>query len=57
MTNDEVRYFIDALTEITNNIHKWEKDYVYLNRRNEFLHKDDLENKKEESLVKTWFKL
>jgi selenocysteine lyase/cysteine desulfurase len=57
MTDDEVRYFIDSLAEITANIHRWEKDYVYLNRSNEFLHKKDLENKREETLVKSWFEL
>ncbi|MFZ1288877.1 MAG: aminotransferase class V-fold PLP-dependent enzyme [Melioribacteraceae bacterium] len=54
MTNDELLIIIDALKQIVENIHEWEKDYSYKPSTNEFY------NKKEnnlESFVNKWFEV
>jgi selenocysteine lyase/cysteine desulfurase len=54
MTNDELLIIIDALKQIVENIHEWEKDYSYKPSTNEFY------NKKEnnlESVVNKWFEV
>ncbi len=57
MKDSEVYFFIDALKAIVKNIGIWEKDYVYLNRRNEFAHKREIEDKDQDRLVGDWFSL
>ncbi len=57
MQNDEVYFFIDALKSIVKNIGDWEKDYVYLNRRNEFVHRDELESDLQVKMIENWFSL
>lgn len=39
-SDEEVRYFLESLKSIIANISEWKKDYVYLKRTNEFMHKD-----------------
>lgn len=38
--DEEVHYFIEALRSILLNIDEWEKDYLYNNKTNEFVHKN-----------------
>ncbi len=57
MTNQEVYFFIDALTAIVKNIHKWEKDYVYLIRKNEYVHKSEMNGTIHDKMIEDWFSL
>lgn len=54
-TDREVLYFIDSLRSVLSNIEIWEKDYVYLIRSNEFIHKSHKENPP--GLYMQWFEL
>jgi len=40
MTDKEVLFIVEALDQIRRHHREWEKDYVYVPRRNEFRHKD-----------------
>jgi selenocysteine lyase/cysteine desulfurase len=40
MTNDELFYIIDAIRQISKNAIKWEKDYSYDKKTNEFYHRN-----------------
>lgn len=40
MTDEEILYFAESLKAIIHNIAEWEKDYIYLNNKNEFVHRD-----------------
>jgi len=53
MTNQELEYTAKALTALEENIHLWEKDYIYNPKNNEFKNKKEIENKID--LVKDWF--
>lgn len=55
MTDDELDTFIIALHEITENMGKWQKDYIYYNRKNEFRHISEPEDRT--PVVEPWFKL
>ncbi len=57
MTNNEVILFLEALEEISNNIDSLEKDYVYLTKRNEYIHKAELNTDNQEILIKEWFNI
>ncbi len=55
MTDNELYFIINAITEIVNNIEKWEKDYRYDSHKNEFFHiSSNGENINE---IKSWYKL
>ena len=54
-TDGEVVFFTDALKSVIENIDKWEKDYRYNNKTNEYIHKDykgEIMNE-----IKGWFEL
>ncbi|MFC1731786.1 aminotransferase class V-fold PLP-dependent enzyme [candidate division KSB1 bacterium] len=55
MTNDEIRYIIDAVKQITIKYSGWSKDYIYSNKSNEFRHR--LSPKDEVEKVVDWFSL
>jgi len=55
MANKEVYDFVDALKQIITNKEKWEQDYNYDNKKNEFFHKDFPSRTTPE--IKDWFKL
>lgn len=38
MTNEEIKYILHAIGQISQNHKEWIKDYVYLSRKNEFRH-------------------
>ncbi len=40
MKNEEVVFFTDALQEIIVNFDNWKKDYIYIPKKNEFIHKN-----------------
>ena len=55
MTTDELYFTIDAIKQVQLNHQIWGKDYLYLNKINEFRHINEPEDKT--SLVCDWFKL
>jgi selenocysteine lyase/cysteine desulfurase len=57
MTDEEVRYILKAVEEITQHHREWVRDYNYLVRKNEFIHRSQLDHPLEEQLMKDWFEL
>ena len=57
MKDEDVRYFGKALSLIVSNFEEWEKDYVYLNKKNEFAHKSEINNPIDEERIQDWFSL
>jgi selenocysteine lyase/cysteine desulfurase len=55
MTEDELRFVIDAIKQIGDNYKEWGKDYIYNKHTNEFKHKDTPED--ETGKVLGWFDL
>jgi len=55
MTDEEVRYILNAIKEIIQNGKEWGKDYSYNPHTNEFIHKN--ENNNLDKMVKSWFEL
>jgi selenocysteine lyase/cysteine desulfurase len=55
MTTDELYFTIDAIKQVQMNHQAWGKDYLYLNKINEFRHINEPEDKT--SLVCDWFNL
>lgn len=53
-TNEEVIYIVEALKQIVENIGEWKKDYVYFNRKNEYMHKTYKDFRQE---VDAWFQI
>jgi selenocysteine lyase/cysteine desulfurase len=51
MTDAEVSYMVESITEITQHIERYKQDYVYSPRRNAFVHKNDGNG----SNVQKWF--
>jgi len=52
MTDEDLHFLINAVSEIADNHVEWKKDYTYDSRSNEFTHKSE-EDK--DSRVKDWF--
>jgi selenocysteine lyase/cysteine desulfurase len=52
MRNEDVNYFIHALTEIIENIEEWKNDYEYDRHTNEFIHKSF-----QDFQIENWFRL
>ena len=57
MTDEEVHTILRAVREITENHREWAKDYVYISRKNEFVHHSQQEEPLEDHLINDWFKL
>lgn len=57
MKNEEVILFLDAVDDIVNNINRLKNDYIYLPRKNEFVHKEEADSNRDEILIKSWFTL
>ncbi len=57
MTDNEVYEFAEALSLIVKNIDDWQKDYVYLNRKNEYAHKGEVNGSVQDKAVDQWFSL
>jgi len=53
MTNKEVHFICDAITEVAENFETWGKDYEYNAIKNEFEHNQNLEIEKE--ITSNWF--
>lgn len=57
MTDDEVHFFISAVEDIVRNFNEYQKDYLYLSRKNEFIHRIEAESRQNEKLIDKWFAL
>jgi len=57
MTDQEVRYILDAIGQIVLNHRDWAKDYHYIQRKNEYIHQSHCENSLEDQMMKDWFSL
>ena len=55
MTDEEVIYFTNSLKQLVENYQDWEKDYVYLPRKNEFLHKTEEGSDVYQKTIEEWF--
>ncbi|MEI7526315.1 MAG: aminotransferase class V-fold PLP-dependent enzyme [Mariniphaga sp.] len=55
MTNEELLFILDGISEVQQNHLLWEKDYIYNNKTNEFRHFMEPEDKT--VLVSEWFSL
>jgi selenocysteine lyase/cysteine desulfurase len=56
MTDQEVLFILDAIRQVSIHHREWGKDYVYLSKKNEFIHQSHQEQLPEESITKDWFK-
>ncbi len=54
MTDEEVRFIMNAIKEVAENHKEWANDYLYNQRTNEFIHKNGTDT--EEKLVESWYK-
>jgi selenocysteine lyase/cysteine desulfurase len=57
MTDEEVRFILYAAEEITKNHAEWEKDYVYISKKNEFVHHSHTQLSLEDQMMGDWFSL
>ena len=57
MTDAEVHSFLTAMNYIVNNIHILENDYIYIPRKNEFIHRNEINSNKNDILINKWFSL
>ncbi len=55
MTDDEVKYILNAIKEIINNVDEWSKDYDYDPKTNEFTHKTFQDSTN--TLLNNWFNI
>ena len=56
-TNDEVYAILNAVNEISIHHHEWIKDYIYLPKKNEFVHQSQKDSPLEDEMMKDWFSL
>jgi selenocysteine lyase/cysteine desulfurase len=56
-TDEEVYVILNAVKEITLHFREWAEDYVYLSKRNEFIHESQLEFSVEDNMMSDWFNL
>ena len=40
MKDEEITYFTESIEEIIANFDEWKKDYIYIPKKNEFIHND-----------------
>jgi selenocysteine lyase/cysteine desulfurase len=57
MTNDEANIFLNGLTEIVNNIQYLEKDYIYIRKLNEYIHKSEVNTEIQDKIVQDLFEM
>jgi len=57
MTNEEVRYILHAIREVSLHHSEWIKDYVYLTKKNEFIHQSHVEKLPEDEIMTDWFRM
>ena len=54
MTDDELRFIIDAIRQITNHHHEWAEDYIYNKHTNEFRYRNEFTS---DVTPDSWFNL
>ena len=57
MTDQEVRLILHAVEEITKHHREWSDDYIYLSKKNEFLHRSQQNSTVEDRMMEDWFLL
>ena len=55
MTNDELRFILEAIKQTVEKAGEWINDYTYSSKTNEFYHKSV--NEKHEKMISDWFEL
>lgn len=55
--DEEVHFFLNAVEQIVRDIKILEKDYIYLAKKNEYIHKIDQEASTDEEILDSWFTL
>jgi len=53
MTDEEIRYMVDAVSQLSKNHKEWSKDYLCSDKSNEYFHKNNPGT--ETSMVEKWF--
>jgi hypothetical protein len=57
MKDEEIRYFLGAVQEIVENIRTFEKEYVYVSSRNEYIHSSEAQSDRDKKILDSWFSL
>ncbi|MEX0986645.1 MAG: aminotransferase class V-fold PLP-dependent enzyme [Bacteroidales bacterium] len=57
MTDEEIRYFIDAVSETVEDIKSYELDYVYIPSKNEYVHATEINSDRDKLILDSWFSL
>lgn len=57
MKDEDVHYFIDAVRELIENIEFYEQEYVYVTKRNEYIHHSEVDSNRDQVTLDTWFSL
>jgi len=57
MKDEEVIYFLNAVKDIVENISRYEKEYIYIAKRNEYIHISEQNSKRDEKILDNWFSL
>ena len=57
MTNEEVHKVLYAIREVSIHHAEWIKDYIYLSKKNEFIHKSHQKSSLEDEIMSDWFSL
>ena len=56
MTNDEIYFIMNAIKELSKHHKQWGEDYLYNNKTNAFIYKDDSFALKNKQRAESWFK-
>lgn len=57
MTNEEVHAILHAVKEVSEHFREWAEDYVYLSKKNEFVHQAHKDHPLEDRMMEDWFSL
>jgi len=57
MTDEEVEYVLRAVEQVTLYHREWAGDYIYLPKKNEYVHRDHRNGTPEDEMMKDWFTL
>ncbi len=57
MSNNEVHIFLTAVKDIVENITEYVKEYLYVPKRNEYIHSSEAESNRDEKILDSWFSL
>jgi selenocysteine lyase/cysteine desulfurase len=57
VTDEEAHYILEAIAQITRHHREWQRDYAYIPKKNEFIHRGHLESPLEEHMMSHWFSL